>query len=346
MLRSLAVSPGRGSRISRIGIAAALLTATALVFSGSAAGQEPLSDLEARMETIQGRFDANTEIVEKLRARTKQLDREIEQIEARTIHLRRQRTTLIEDAIRQPSDLYGSDATGSPVALVRSENLGDLAERQEILSRVSMKDATLLVKLAKAETELEILDEVLEAREVELEREAERLAEASKELQKHFRSIATEYQRLRRRVSEPERPGGSNASATDRGGMPCPVDGPVSFVDSWGDLRSGGRAHAGTDMMADYGTPVVAIVSGTVSFAEYDGSGGYMIMFDGDDGNQYWYVHNQENLVVVGQKVEAGEQIATVGDTGNAAGTPHVHFEFHPGGGAAVNPYSLVSSLC
>ena len=305
-----------------------------------------MADLEARMETIQGRFDANASRVEELRARTKQLNAEIERIEARTIQLQRKRTTLIEEAIRQPSDLYGPDATGSPVTLLRSENVGELVKRRDILSRVSMKDATLLVKVAKAETELEILDGVLEAREAELDREAERLAEVSKELQKHFRSVATEYQRLRRRGAEPEGPGGSGGIATEPGVMPCPVDGPVSFVDSWGDARSGGRAHEGTDMMADYGTPLVAIVSGTVSFAEYDGSGGYMIMFDGDDGNQYWYVHNQENLVVVGQKVRAGEQIATVGDTGNAAGTPHVHFEYHPGGGAAVNPYALVSSLC
>jgi murein DD-endopeptidase MepM/ murein hydrolase activator NlpD len=99
-------------------------------------------------------------------------------------------------------------------------------------------------------------------------------------------------------------------------------------------------------MMADYGTPLVAITSGTPSYVAYDGSGGNMIFLDGDDGNSYWYMHNQENFVSVGQHVEAGEQIATVGDTGNASGTPHLHFEYHPGGGGAVNPYPLLASLC
>ena len=59
--------------------------------------------------------------------------------------------------------------------------------------------------------------------------------------------------------------------------------GAVSFVDSWGDSRSGGRGHKGTDMMADYGTPTVAPVSGTV---EHRGSslGGLSWYLHGDDG--------------------------------------------------------------
>jgi murein DD-endopeptidase MepM/ murein hydrolase activator NlpD len=44
--------------------------------------------------------------------------------------------------------------------------------------------------------------------------------------------------------------------------------------------------------------------------------------------------------------VTAGQTIAALGDTGNAAGTPHLHFEYHPGGGSAVNPTPLVASIC
>ncbi|MDQ3752829.1 MAG: M23 family metallopeptidase, partial [Actinomycetota bacterium] len=116
------------------------------------------------------------------------------------------------------------------------------------------------------------------------------------------------------------------------------------FVDSWGAPRDG-HTHVGVDLLADYGTPVVAIVAGTVTYAGYDGSGGNMIFLSGEDGNDYWYMHNQANLVTAG-RVERGEQIATVGDTGNAVGIPHVHFEYHPGGGAPVNPYPVVAPIC
>jgi murein DD-endopeptidase MepM/ murein hydrolase activator NlpD len=94
--------------------------------------------------------------------------------------------------------------------------------------------------------------------------------------------------------------------------------------------------------MAAAGTPVVAIVTGTITYAGYGSSAGNWLQLSGDDGNGYWYMHNQVNLVS-GGRVSVGQQIATVGNTGNASGgPPHVHFEFHPGGGGPVNPYFAV----
>lgn len=98
-------------------------------------------------------------------------------------------------------------------------------------------------------------------------------------------------------------------------------------------------------MLAARGTPQVAIVSGTITYAGYSSLGGNVQYLSGDDGNLYMYVHQDSNIVT-GGRVKAGQTISTVGDTGNAAGTPHLHFEYHPGGGAAVNPTPLVASLC
>ena len=73
--------------------------------------------------------------------------------------------------------------------------------------------------------------------------------------------------------------------------------------------------------------------------------GGNQVKLFGDDGVAYYYTH----LHSFGKKgrVVAGDVIGTVGNTGNAAGGPtHVHFEVHPGGGAAVNPYPLLAQHC
>ena len=79
------------------------------------------------------------------------------------------------------------------------------------------------------------------------------------------------------------------------------------------------------------------------------GLGGITIYLTGASGDQYYYAHLDAWApgLSVGQSVAVGEMIGTVGNTGNAQYTvPHLHFEFHPGGGSPVNPYPLVAGLC
>jgi peptidoglycan LD-endopeptidase LytH len=127
----------------------------------------------------------------------------------------------------------------------------------------------------------------------------------------------------------------------------CPVSKPFSFVNSWGAARSGGRAHKGTDIMNPMRNKVHAIVDGVVSRLSTSSLGGISLYLRGDDGNEYYYAHLDSYASRAGQRVKAGELIAYNGQTGNARYTaPHVHFEVHPGGGGAVNPYSYVKAAC
>jgi len=132
------------------------------------------------------------------------------------------------------------------------------------------------------------------------------------------------------------------------GGGVCPVAGAVSFSDSWGAPRSGGRTHKGVDMIAARGVPIVAIFSGTIHRLSNSALGGKSIYFRSDAGDLYYYAHLDAFADIgPGQHVSAGHVIGYNGSTGNAPDyLPHLHFEYHPGGGGAVNPYPLVRGLC
>ena len=129
--------------------------------------------------------------------------------------------------------------------------------------------------------------------------------------------------------------------------LSCPVSKPFSFIDSWGAPRSGGRSHKGTDIMNPMGNQVHAIVDGVISRQSSSSLGGISLYLQGDDGNEYYYAHLSKYASRAGQRVKAGELIAYNGATGNAAWSgPHVHFEVHPGGGGAINPYPIVKAAC
>ncbi|MEO5509770.1 MAG: M23 family metallopeptidase, partial [Longimicrobiales bacterium] len=103
----------------------------------------------------------------------------------------------------------------------------------------------------------------------------------------------------------------------------------------WGDARDGGsRDHKGVDIFAPRGTPVVAVTDGYVMTVETTSSGGRVIwQRDEANGLMYFYAHLDEQMMTAGQRVERGDTIGRVGNSGNAQGSStHLHFGiFRPG---------------
>jgi LysM repeat protein len=128
-----------------------------------------------------------------------------------------------------------------------------------------------------------------------------------------------------------------------------PVDGACWYTDTWHAPRSGGRLHEGVDIGAAGGTPLLAVADGKIAklYTERpDWKGGNAIRLTAADGTYFFYGHLQAFAegIGVGVPVTAGQVIGYVGKTGNA-GVNHLHFEAHPGGGAAVNPYPVVKAV-
>jgi hypothetical protein len=139
-----------------------------------------------------------------------------------------------------------------------------------------------------------------------------------------------------------------------------PVLGRASYIDDFGSPRAQGR-HQGIDIMAPRKAIALAAETGRVKF--WSGSGCMLYLY-GASGTKYLYVHLNNDLtrgndnrgkcvpgtayardLKDGAKVTAGQPIAFVGDSGDADGIhPHLHFEVHPGGGAAVNPYPYLQN--
>jgi len=108
----------------------------------------------------------------------------------------------------------------------------------------------------------------------------------------------------------------------------------------FGEYGSRRYVHTGVDLATAMGTDIYPIASGTVVFADWQGSYGLLIMIDHGDGIQSWYGHCSELYVSEGDVVDTDTCIGAVGSTGNSTG-PHLHLEIRING-EAVNPQNYL----
>lgn len=115
----------------------------------------------------------------------------------------------------------------------------------------------------------------------------------------------------------------------------------------WGAERDGGvRKHEGIDLFAAFRTPVVAVASGTVTRVNETAIGGKVVWLRPEDKNYtLYYAHLDSQLVQDGQRVQTGDTLGLMGNTGNARSTsPHLHFGIYTFNGA-VDPLPFVDPV-
>ena len=128
-----------------------------------------------------------------------------------------------------------------------------------------------------------------------------------------------------------------------------PVQPACYFIDTWQESRGATRLHEGVDIIANRGTPLLAVSDGVIT-RTYDAAtsalSGNGLRLTAADGTYFFYAHLDSIApgIAAGTAVKAGQVIGFVGSTGNT-NTDHLHFEVHPKGGAPVNPYPIVKAV-
>ncbi len=102
-----------------------------------------------------------------------------------------------------------------------------------------------------------------------------------------------------------------------------------------------GQNHYGVDLVTEIDQPVVAVMNGTVTFANWTVETGYVIQIQHENNYLSLYKHNAELLKSVGEYVSAGDAIAIVGNSGELTTGPHLHFELWQNG-SPLNPENYI----
>lgn len=132
------------------------------------------------------------------------------------------------------------------------------------------------------------------------------------------------------------------AFANDRAQREARLQQPLYVMPTKGIFTSNfgyrwGVLHAGIDLANSIGTPIMAVSDGVVIESGPAAGYGALVKLRHADGTVTLYGHVNTTLVSVGQRVMAGDQIATMGNRGNSTG-PHLHFEVLQGGTERIDP--------
>jgi murein DD-endopeptidase MepM/ murein hydrolase activator NlpD len=336
----------------------ALLAALALALPARADTESEMEAAKARVADVRARLSAVT-------LRWQETETELAQTQA-AVAQARQRIAELESRLqgikarldRRVRAIYIGGGTETLGALLGSTTFTDFADRLQFATNIAQGDEDLATEVAVQSEQL-TRERARYVAQAELQADAAAALEDQKasigsllqEAQDLYDELYQEFQdeQARQALQLPAQAsgGGGGGGSYPVGGSGaisiCPVQGPVSFVDSFGWPRPGGRTHQGIDMMAPYGTPVVATHDGNAVRAPNTLGGNAVILYHAGSSDWTYYAHFS-SYGAAGQ-VGAGTVIGYVGSTGDTS-VNHLHFEYHPGGGAAIDPYGMLLAVC
>ena len=322
----------------------------ALAVPAHASTQSELDDARDRLESAQAELDRVTGLWQETEARLARAQDAAAQARSEIDRLQDELARIRLSLNERVAATFMSGGSLSIGSFLTADSIEDAADRFQYAQSVVQGDADLATEVAVKAEELRrqearlskaaraeaaaVAD--LEAQRAEIDRTIDRLDDLVAELKAELEAQEQSVLNIGN-IGGPVLILGSGAIQT------CPVAGNNSFVDSFGWPRSGGRTHQGIDLIAASGTPVVAVAPGNARPAS-SVLGGLGVVVEHDTGGDWTFYAHLSSYGASG-RVSAGTTIGYVGATGTTS-VNHLHFEYHPNGGAAVNPYSALVAVC
>jgi murein DD-endopeptidase MepM/ murein hydrolase activator NlpD len=312
--------------------------------------RDRLGNLQQQIDTTASAIDTQQE---KLQAATEKLKTIQKELAIAQAKYGKQQTSTIARLrfLQRQGNVQGW------AALLQSQSVEDLMDRQYQLKRVFEADRTALLGLKQAKDVIEtkklnieaqknqiaLLTQQLMAQKSTIEDRAETeqilvnrlkndrqaLTAAEQQLAEESEKVSQDIQkRLSANIAFP-----GTVFVPGTGQMLLPSDGPVTSTFGWRihPILGTSKLHNGVDFGAEYGSTIRAADNGVVISAGPTGGYGEAVIIDHGNGLTTLYGHSSQLYVSVGQAVQRGQPIAAVGSTGFSTG-PHLHFEVRRAG--------------
>ena len=319
---------------------------------------------EEEKNALEEQLNAIVSEMEETKAKIDEKENQISAKEDELIQARVDENDQYESMKKRIKYMYENGNTQFIEILCESKSIGEFLNNAEYITTISEYDRDMLVEfqrivkdveeqeaaLKREYEELEVMQNDLIAKQSELndlmedkEEEIHQISDdigATQEKLKKLKEAAAEAKRKQEEAAaaaaaarKAASSGGGSAGAPVVSGNgtfthPCPGYTYISSEFGWRAQPIAGAStnHKGMDFAAGTGTPIYAAASGTVTSASYSGNAGNLIVINHGNGLQTYYMHCNSMYVSAGQTVSKGQNIGSVGSTGNSSG-PHLHFQ-------------------
>jgi murein DD-endopeptidase MepM/ murein hydrolase activator NlpD len=289
--------------------------------------QREMNSLATRIARTEHRLIRSRERITKLQRKTARLELEAVRLEGELDQRNREAYMLGSAPV-----LYVLTASSAAEAAARLGFLNELSRRDEVLAFMV---ANTTQRIAGARADIAREWQVIEIGRLRLVADRKALWRKMARFRHLVAELNVRAEQIQLEIST-MRPFGV-----------CPLDGPHAISDSFGIMHhhskkeGGTHVHQGVDIAAATATPIIATFDGE-AVSSNNAIGGMSVKVMGEFG--YTYNAHLSKLGQLGP-VEQGDVVGYVGATGNASG-PHLHFEWHPDGGEAVDPYDFLLLVC